>query len=427
MISMDSVTVIAKWIQNLHPLILLMVILGTGIAGVLLGRGSSARRLIRIREMEKKLHHAEKRIASLKQYKNGMESAVDTLKTQNREIGSLAVLLPDAVEKLNTSATLDDLLKNLVKVTERLLQARDVSVFLSKKDSLILKAVSGSQPIPSPPLSIQIGEGKIGWVAQKGISMSDRDFETESALVKKNLTEDESQLKTKICSPIIYNGKLLGILNIGDMAEDLEQGLKMARMITSLGSTALGNVMLKDQIRRGSEKDGLTGLYSLQYFLNELRKELSKARRYKRPLSLCHFSIDSFQKYNAMNGYLSGDEVLRMMSKILKDHVREHDMVARYGGKEFILICPETRKEDAEVLVAKLRAAIQNFPFPHKERMPNGQITVSGGIAGYPDDGTEEAELIRASVEGTRVSKESGGNRVSQSKGPREKGKFSVQ
>jgi diguanylate cyclase (GGDEF)-like protein len=427
MISGESLSVITQWIQNLSPVTFLLVLAAAVLVGTLLSRGGGGRRKNRIKEMEKDLSHAEKRVISLKQYKDGMESKVDTLKSQNREISSLSVLLPDAVEKLNTSMTLDDLLKNLVKVTERLLQARDVSVFLRKKDSLILKAVSGNVPISDPPLTIQVGEGKIGWIAQKGVSMSARDLEMESNLVRNQLCQDDTQINTKICSPMIYNGQLLGALNIGEMAGEEEQGLKIVRMITSLGSMALGNVMLKDQIRKGAEKDGLTGLHSMQYFLNELRKELSKASRYNRPISICHFSIDSFQKYNAVNGYLAGDEVLRMMSKILNDHLREHDLVARYGGKEFILICPETGKEDALSLAEKLRGVIQNFPFPHKERMPKGQITISGGISGYPEDGTDEVELIRSAVEGARLSKDSGGNRVSPSKGQTDKGKFSIQ
>ncbi len=106
-----------------------------------------------------------------------------------------------------------------------------------------------------------------------------------------------------------------------------------------------------------------------------------------------------------------------MISKILKDHLREHDIVARYGGKEFVVICPETRSEDALILAEKLHEAMLNASFPQAERMHGGKLTVSGGVAGYPEDGTDETELIRSAVEATRESKRSGRNRISLSRG----------
>ncbi len=400
----------SEWVQSLPPLIILLMVFCAGWFGFFMDRRGRGKKSERIMELEKDLTHAEKRMSSLKQYKEGVESSMAALKVQDRKTGSFIADLPDAVEKLSTSANLKDLLHNLVNITESFLNARDISVFLRKRDLLILKAESGAQPLPSPSLTIRIGEGKIGWAAQKEIVMTDRDFEQESNLVKENLAKDHTDRQTKICSPLIYNGKLLGVLNIGEMEGNMEQGLTTVKIITSLGSLSLGNMILKKQIQSGSEKDGLTGLYNLQFFLNELRKELSKARRYKRPLSLCHFNIDSFQQYNKLNGYPAGDESLIMISRIFMNHLRSHDMVARYGGKEFVLICPETKREDATVLAEKLRKIIQDSPFPHRDRMPGGRLTVSGGVVGYPEDGTDEAELIRTVVEATRKSKNSGRN-----------------
>ncbi len=200
----------------------------------------------------------------------------------------------------------------------------------------------------------------------------------------------------------------------------------MVRMITSLGALAMGNIMLKNQLLKGSETDSLTGLSSLQHFLGWFGKELNKARRYERPLSLIHFDLDAFQRYNEQNGYLAGDEVLRMVSKIFSDHLREQDLVARYSGKEFIVGCPETLRESAGALAEKLRGIIEAHPFPHMETMPHGRITVSGGVCTYPTDGTDEAELIREAVAATEISKQAGGNRISLAASHRESGEYSI-
>jgi len=429
-VKMDPVSgtsMFSSWFSGLPPVAFFLMVLCAFGLGFLMRRLANANHLARANALEQDLKNSEKRIASLKQGKNDLVSVMETLKRQNREFGAFISMIPDSVERLNTCEKLDDILLNLVHITEKLLQTREVSVFVREKDLLVMKAASDLPPVSSPPMSIRMGEGKIGWVAQKGISMTDRDLQQESTLVKISLLKTDSDLATKICSPIVYNGTLLGVLNIGNLPGEMDQGLRVARMITSLGSIAMGNILLKEEVRSGSEKDGLTGLYSLQYFLNELRKELSKARRYKRPVSVCHFNMDSFQKYNEINGYLAGDEALRMVGKILKDHIREQDIAARYGGKEFVLFCPETRREDAVFLSDKLREIICNASFPQKDRMSGGKLTVSGGVAGYPEDGADEAELIASAVQATQKSINGGRNRISQAGAGKESGKFTIQ
>ncbi|MDX1764465.1 MAG: sensor domain-containing diguanylate cyclase, partial [bacterium] len=247
---------------------------------------------------------------------------------------------------------------------------------------------------------------------EKGITMTEEDLRHESNLVKSNLAAQQGDLRTKICSPLIQSGELLGVVNIGHIAVRDDIGVRMAKMIVSLASIALGNLLLKEEIKVVADRDGLTGLFSLQHFLAELPKELGKARRYKRPFAICHFNIDNFARYNEKNGYLAGDEVLRMMSKILKDHLREHDMVARFSGKEFVILCPETQQEDAMRLARKLAAIIHEAPFPHKGTMPGGLLSVSGGVTAYPEGGATEDELIASVVEATRRAREAGGQQV---------------
>ncbi len=405
---------------------LVLAFLAFGI-GLILGRGGRGKTDAQRQNLEQELGHTRKRVESLSLIKKRLEGAVDALKRKNGEMRALTSLLPDAVEKLNTAGKLEDLLQTLIKITERLVGIKDVSIFLRDREVLVLGAASESASIPSPAPTIQIGEGRVGWVAQKGITMRESDFEEESNLVKASMADDRLSVPTRICSPMIYNGKLLGVVNVGETPADPEQGLRMVRMITSLGALAMGNIMLKNQLLKGNETDSLTGLASLQHFLGWFGKELNKARRYERPLSLIHFDLDFFQRYNEQNGYLAGDEVLRMVSKIFRDHLREQDMVARYGGKEFILGCPETLRESAGALAEKLRTIIEEHPFPHMETMPEGRITMSGGVCTYPRDGGDEAKLIREAVAATDISKEAGGNRISLAGTQQEAGEVSLQ
>jgi diguanylate cyclase (GGDEF)-like protein len=423
----EKFSALAGWIQGVSYHTWLVVAFLTFGVGMLWGRGGKGKDDAQRQSLEQELAHTRKRVESLGQIKKRLEGSVDALKRKNGEMRGLTSLLPDAVEKLNTAGKLEDLLRTLIKITERLVGIQDVSIFLRDREVLVLGAASEAASVPSPAPTIRIGEGRVGWVAQKGITMRESDFEEESNLVKASMADDPLSVPTRICSPMIYNGKLLGVVNVGETPSDPEQGLRMVRMITSLGALAMGNIMLKNQLLKGSETDSLTGLSSLQHFLGWFGKELNKARRYERPLSLIHFDLDAFQRYNEQNGYLAGDEVLRMVSKIFSDHLREQDLVARYGGKEFIVGCPETLRESAGALAEKLRGIVEAHPFPHMETMPDGRISVSGGVCTYPRDGSDEAELIREAVAATNISKEAGGNRISLAGSQQETGQISLQ
>lgn len=408
----DVLSIAANWLDGLSPLTTALLFAGMWFFGFVVAKAGEAKKTLELTSLRKDCEQGEKRIASYREGKKIMGSTLEALESRNKENSILISMLPDVVDKLSSTDKLEPLLRDIVVTTERLLQAKQVSVFLRKEGELILMAASGSAPLPSPPLSIPVGEGTMGWVAEKGITMTDQDLIHESNLVKSNLSEQQAELTTKICSPLIQSGELLGVVNIGSIAVSDDIGIRMAKMIASLASIALGNLLLKQEIKVVADRDGLTGLHSLQHFLAELTKELGKARRYKRPFALCHFNIDNFARYNEINGYLAGDEVLRMMSKILTDHLREQDMVARFSGKEFVILCPETQQKDAIRLAEKLGSIIHRAPFPRKETMPGGSLSVSCGVSAYPEGGATENELIGSVVAATQKARRAGGRAV---------------
>ncbi|MDD5236384.1 MAG: diguanylate cyclase, partial [Candidatus Omnitrophica bacterium] len=122
--------------------------------------------------------------------------------------------------------------------------------------------------------------------------------------------------------------------------------------------------------------DGLTGLYNHRHFFEVLPREIERAERYKHEVSLLMIDLDDFKKFNDTNGHLAGDKLLQDLSAVLVRGVRSADMVFRYGGEEFTVICPETPKQDG-VDVAK---RIFNLA---RERVA---VTKSVGLATYPDD-----------------------------------------
>jgi diguanylate cyclase (GGDEF)-like protein len=159
-------------------------------------------------------------------------------------------------------------------------------------------------------------------------------------------------------------------------------------------------------------RDGLTGLYNHRYFQDILFHEVFRADRNNEQFSLVFFDLDNFKQYNDVNGHLEGDKLLRKLGQILKKAVRRSDVVARYGGEEFVIVLPSTPKKNAYVVGEKLRRYIETYPFDGRESQPKGKVTVSIGIATFPDDGTDRTELIHRADKAMYRAKEGGRNAV---------------
>ncbi len=158
--------------------------------------------------------------------------------------------------------------------------------------------------------------------------------------------------------------------------------------------------------------DSLTGISNYRYFINQFIRELNRAQRYRIPLSIAMIDIDFFKVYNDSFGHLSGDYVLKQVAQLLKENTRISDIVARYGGEEFVIILPEATKDEAYKLAEKIRAIIADYNFINQENMPDGNLTISCGVASYPDDGHLPEVLIENADIALYEAKRTGRNRV---------------
>lgn len=150
-----------------------------------------------------------------------------------------------------------------------------------------------------------------------------------------------------------------------------------------------------ENITRSSLCDGLTGLFHQSYFKELLAKATAQRRRDEdKGLAVVLFDLDHFKQYNDRCGHLRGDEALRRTAQILRNCLREGDVAARYGGEEFALLLPKTDRQGAQVVAERIRRAIEREPFPEQQRLDRGNLTVSGGVAVFPEDGHGAAALI---------------------------------
>lgn len=178
---------------------------------------------------------------------------------------------------------------------------------------------------------------------------------------------------------------------------------EIVHMLLKSAGIALSKQINIDQLTDAATLDPLTGCYNRREFENQIKKAIASAKRHQLPLSLFMFDIDYFKKVNDTYGHQAGDEVLKEISKLMKENIRSNDMLARYGGEEFVAILPSTEKREAMELADRLRQKIENIVI--KTTSHRIRITASFGVAGlapsckmpetaYMDSLIEEADSM---------------------------------
>ncbi len=222
-------------------------------------------------------------------------------------------------------------------------------------------------------------------------------------------------LDIQVVAPLMRNDNIVGLLCLGPNIKDEEysqDSLEMISILTNMLAVALHNSQMYDRIKELSYKDGMTGLHNYRFFRMRMKEEIARARRENNNVSLLIADVDFFKNYNDTLGHPAGDDVLRQVSNILQRSVRDNDIVCRYGGEEFALILPGAGKEGAVALAERIRAKVESTPFFREDIQPNKKLTISIGIATFPEDAVTEEDLIFEADQALYHAKKAGRNRV---------------
>jgi diguanylate cyclase (GGDEF)-like protein len=246
---------------------------------------------------------------------------------------------------------------------------------------------------------VRIGRGGDNQIVLEGDSVSRRHCHFDRRQGNWHIVDDGSTNGTFLNEEQVKGS---AALNNGDR---VKVGPTILKYLSGLDAEA----KYHEEIYRMTIVDGLTQIHNKRYLFEALDKELIRARRYDRQLSLLIFDIDYFKNINDQYGHLAGDHVLRDLARIVQERIRRDEVFARYGGEEFVIVLPETPLAGGVALAENLRARVETHPFAFQgERIP---VTISVGCAMLGEEKTA-AELIQRADDKLYEAKRGGRNRV---------------
>jgi two-component system cell cycle response regulator len=355
--------------------------------------------------------------------------AYDYLVKAHLRLNDLQVLVARALERRHLARENRELVENISKAQEELVQrrARELAQVRQIAETLagpltwdqlvrgLVNLIWDSLPLEVLGLYLQGPEGDLPLAAyRRRADVPDATYQAFQDLLQTQAAADP---------PPPHPGKPLPAmrwerLQVGNVTLAAGAGrhepltpeeTELFRIFILQGEAGIKNLVLFDQVKSMAIRDALTGLYNYGYFKEALHYEVEKSRRYKIPLSLLFLDIDDFKRVNDTLGHLKGDKIMRQVATILKKGIRQADLLCRYGGDEFVMLLCQTPADQAVRLAERLRLSIDQSALNQPDQ--GLKITVSIGVAGLaPEMSTEN--LVKAADEAHYRAKQNGKNRV---------------
>jgi diguanylate cyclase (GGDEF)-like protein len=330
---------------------------------------------------------------------------------QNARLYSLEQQRARQLEAINDIAQQSTAVLDLEQLTSRVccliqqaFQVSHVSLLLREEGELVLRAHHGT-------LTPQIPEGGRFSTSHEPWA---KILATGSTLIEKEFLGSEcrflAESASRMCIPLVSFGQTLGVLVLDSATPNAfrETELRSLESVADICATSIQNAHYVERVKQLAYLDGLTGIFNRRFFELRIMEEIERARRYGNGMAVIMADIDHFKLLNDEFGHLLGDEVLRQVSSLFHQQLRKIDVVCRYGGEEFGILLTQTNVQHAMSVAEKLRKIVETWQFPGVPRT----VTISAGVAAYPEHGTSRDELVRAADTGLYGAKQDGRNKV---------------
>ncbi|SHM43535.1 diguanylate cyclase with GAF sensor [Caldanaerovirga acetigignens] len=326
----------------------------------------------------------------------------------NRELTALY----DVAAILNSALNIEEVIKRVFDSAKSIAPWDTICLFLYRKGCLEPVMYEGFTSDLIRDFRIKPGEGITGraLVNKRGEIVS---YKKDSRCLK--VPGLPAETKSVMSVPLVGNKGIVGALTLTSNRKNAysAKNLKIMSILANQAAVAISNARLFDKTSHLAATDGLTGLYNHRYIYHQLDQMASRVRTCGGTFSLILIDIDHFKSYNDSYGHLMGDKVLRKLAQIIKQNVRNGDIVGRYGGEEFAIILPDTPGSEACAIAERIRKAVENTEFAVTEEGKKIFVTVSAGVASCPDDALTVKELVNKADQALLFgAKKKGRNRV---------------
>jgi diguanylate cyclase (GGDEF)-like protein len=397
----------------MHSLLVVAAIVGGVLVAVAL---FVARRL----KLEEAGLAREARIAATEKEVGAARRQAAQAEADRQFLGRVLRELPHLTQQLHAGAGGRQTAKLLLSAVVRLLEPKKAAVAVRRRqaesdpDRHLRLAVAATTAEDVLPVGTEfaIGAGEIGYAAEVQRAMDRRDFESQPAATRKRLRDETTPgCQPDVVAPMIFDDEVMGVIAVEGVkrASDAKDVL---RLIAQLGAVSMHTQARYTEMTATASVDGLTGIFNKRYLTHRLADEIRRAVDEASPLSVFLFDLDNFKHYNDRNGHVAGDRVLQRLARLIRENVRTDSTLGRYGGEEFLLIFPGTRRAQALAAAENVRSAVAAHEFPFGFGQPLGVVSISGGVAECPADGADAATLVRAADEALYRAKDAGRNRV---------------
>lgn len=339
-----------------------------------------------------------------------LQSTLEELISKYEEL----TVVYDSAETIVSITDLDGMAQRILNECADLLDVDHASLMLVEEDRLVIKAARGARS-DLVNTSLPMGADQIsGYVAREGKPVLVEDLNTDPSFARGTREKDEA--RSLVSVPLQVKGQVLGVLNVNHKRSGQPFNSGDLKLLMALGSLAAISIQ-NARTYQNAITDRLTNLYNYGYFREQLDRYLNDARQENGCVSLIMFDIDHFKNFNDRNGHDVANVALVGVASLCIKNSRQQgdrvpDLVARYGGEEFMILLKNVPKSDAYHSAERIRQLVESTRFEGGENQPMGKVTISLGVAQFPEDAENAEELINQADQALYRAKRGGRNNV---------------
>jgi len=317
---------------------------------------------------------------------------------QLKKIQERLAILTDIVKTANSILEPKKVIELIMTKIQLLIPSEAWSILMldEERQELTFELALGEKGKDVSVFKVKVGEGIAGWVAERGEPTIVNDTSKDPRFARRFDSKTQFNTRSVLCAPLISRGRTIGVVQVINRigGKFTKSDLELLLTLVEPCAIAIENAILFQRTEQLTITDDLTRLFNSRYLNLYIGREIKRCKRHGIPLSVIFLDLDGFKGVNDAHGHLAGSRTLTEVGAILVEAVRESDILARYGGDEFVVVLPETPPSGALVIAERIRRAIECHVFLREVGL-EARISASFGIASYPDHALTPEGLIQ--------------------------------